>query len=81
MDKNRVKIDYDPEHDILYMEFFPEGKVVDTTPLADDVYADVGEDNRILGIEVWNASKNMIEPIALNLSKTIEKRRLAAAKL
>jgi uncharacterized protein YuzE len=45
------------------------------------MYADVGEDNRILGIEVWNASKNVIEPIALSLSKTIEKSRLAAAKL
>jgi uncharacterized protein YuzE len=32
MDKSRVKIDYDPEHDILYIRFSPGGRVADTPP-------------------------------------------------
>jgi len=36
--------------------------VADTIEIGDDIFADVGENGEILGIEIWNASKNIIEP-------------------
>jgi len=66
MDRAGVKVDYDVENDILYIEFKKNGKVADTVEIGDDIFADVGENGEILGIEIWNASKNIIEQIATN---------------
>jgi len=75
MDRAGVKVDYDVENDILYIEFKKNGKVADTVEIGDDIFADVGENGEILGIEIWNASKNIIEQIATQIEEIIEKHR------
>ena len=75
MDRAGVKVDYDIENDILYIEFKKNGKVADTVEIGDDIFADVGENGEILGIEIWNASKNIVEQIATQIEEIIEKHR------
>ena len=38
--------------------------MADTIEIGDDIFADVGENGEILGIEIWNA-KNIIEQVML----------------
>ena len=75
MNRAGVKVDYDIENDILYIEFKENEKVADTIEIGDDIFADVGENGEILGIEIWNASKNIIEQIATQIEEIIEKHR------
>ncbi len=63
MGANKMKVEYDDESNILYIKL-RDGKIVDTRPLAEDVYVDVDESGDILGIEIWNASRNIIEELA-----------------
>ena len=37
----------------------------------DDIYVELGREKRILGIEVWGASRTILEPIAQTLSRRI----------
>jgi uncharacterized protein YuzE len=60
--KGRVKIRYDSERDILYIDVAPGRKARDTQPLDDDILVDLDEEGNIVGVEVWNASKT-IEPV------------------
>jgi uncharacterized protein YuzE len=51
-----MRVNYDPEADILYI-VIREGPVKDTVEAGDEIFIEVTEDERIAGIEVWNASK------------------------
>ncbi len=72
MDKARLKVRYDSEADILYI-LLKEGAVKDTVEVADDVYVEYADDNSISGIEIWRASQNIIDPIAVSVAKKIRK--------
>jgi uncharacterized protein YuzE len=39
----------------------------------DEIFVEVAEGEEIAGIEIWNASKNILEPIARELSAKIRK--------
>jgi uncharacterized protein YuzE len=67
-----MRVNYDPEADILYI-VIREGPVKDTVEAGDEIFIEVTEDERIAGIEVWNASKNILEPIAKELSAKIRR--------
>jgi len=67
-----MRVNYDPEADILYI-IIREGPVKDTVEAGDEIFIEVTEDERIAGIEVWNASKNILEPIAKELSEKIRR--------
>jgi uncharacterized protein YuzE len=67
-----MRVNYDPEADILYI-IIREGPVKDTVEAGDEIFIEVTEDERIAGIEVWNASKNILEPIAKELSAKIRR--------
>jgi uncharacterized protein YuzE len=67
-----MRVNYDPEADILYI-IIREGPVKDTVEAGDEVFIEVTEDEKIAGIEVWNASKNILEPIAKELSAKIRR--------
>jgi len=69
-----MKTRYDCEHDILYINIAEDRKVCDTQPLDDDIFVDFDEEGNIVGIEIWQASKNVVEPVAERL---IEKVRTA----
>lgn len=72
MDKSRLRVRYDSEADILYV-LIKEGTVKDTVEVVDDVYVEYAEDNSIAGIEIWRASQNIIDPIAVSVAKKIRK--------
>jgi len=67
-----MRVNYDPEADILYI-IIREGPVKDTVEAGDEIFIEVTEDEKIAGIEVWNASKNILEPIAKELSAKIRR--------
>jgi uncharacterized protein YuzE len=64
---------YDSKYDILYIDIAPDRKVHDTQQLDDDILVDLDEEGNIVGIEIWNASKNIVEPIAEQLMEKVRK--------
>ena len=74
-----MRVSYDLEADILYI-VIREGPVKDTVEAEDDVFIEIAEDGNVAGIEIWNASKNVLEPIVKVLSARIRESLEAAAK-
>jgi uncharacterized protein YuzE len=74
-----MRVSYDPEADILYI-VIREGPVKDTVEAEDDVFIEISEDGNVAGIEIWNASKNVLEPIVKVLSARIRESLEVAAK-
>jgi len=62
MDKDKVNIRYDSEGDILYI-LSRKGSIKDTIEIADDVFLEIGENDEILGIEIWQIRKNIFPEI------------------
>ena len=46
----------------------------------DDVFIEIAEDGNVAGIEIWNVSKNVLEPIVKVLSARIRESLEAAAR-
>jgi len=51
-----MKIEYDPVHDLLNLEFLPEVEIEESVEI-DGVILDYAKDRRIVAIEVLDASK------------------------
>jgi uncharacterized protein YuzE len=51
-----VKVLYDPETDILYLHFM-DGIAEEVIEAGDNVILELDKKGRIMGIEIWNASK------------------------
>jgi len=51
-----LKVLYDPETDILYLHF-ADGEVEEVLEAGDSVVVELDEEGRIMGIEVWDASR------------------------
>ena len=66
--KINMRVEYDPEADILYIRVRDE-KVKDTVDLNEDVWVDLDENGEIVGIEIWQARKNVISEILKYLEK------------
>jgi uncharacterized protein YuzE len=60
-----MEIQYDTRTDLLYLRLDDRKRDVINKRVADDIVLDVGEDDRIIGIEILDASKH------LNLSKLL----------
>jgi uncharacterized protein YuzE len=67
-----VRTRYDSEYDILYIDIVDK-KVHDTQPLDEDILLDLDEEGNIVGIEIWQASKNIVEPVAEKLVEKVRK--------
>jgi uncharacterized protein YuzE len=65
-----MKVNYDPEADILYI-VIKEGPIKDTVEVEDEILIEIAEDESIAGIEIWKASKNILEPIAKELCRRL----------
>ena len=63
-----MKVEYDPEADIIYIRI-REDKIVDTVDLDEDVFADLNERGEVVGIEIWQARKYVISEILGCLEK------------
>jgi uncharacterized protein YuzE len=66
-----MRTTYDSEYDILYINIAEDRGVRETQPLNDDVFVDFDEEGRIVGIEIWRASKNIVEPVAERLIENV----------
>jgi len=53
-----MKIEYDPERDLLYIYFAdPQTKSAETATIKPGVYADFDKDGKLIGIEVIDAKE------------------------
>jgi len=75
-----MRTTYDGEHDILYIDIAEDRKVHDTQPLNDDIFVDFDEERNIVGIEIWQATKNIVEPVAQRLIEKVRAALEVAAK-
>ncbi|MFH0787347.1 MAG: DUF2283 domain-containing protein, partial [Pseudomonadota bacterium] len=72
-----MKIEYDPKHDLLNIEFIAEETIKESVEL-DGVIIDYAEDRRIVAIEILDAGKRTTKgPLDL-LDLTIIKDKIAA---
>ena len=75
-----MRTTYDGEHYILYIDIAEDRKVHDTQPLNDDIFVDFDEERNIVGIEIWQATKNIVEPVAQRLIEKVRAALEVAAK-
>jgi uncharacterized protein YuzE len=66
-----MKVEYDRKADILYIKL-KDAKIIDTRMLGEDVYVDVDKDQNFVGIEIWKASKNAIQPIVKDIAEEVK---------
>ncbi|MCW3984569.1 MAG: DUF2283 domain-containing protein [Candidatus Bathyarchaeota archaeon] len=66
-----MKIEYDRKADILYIKL-KDAKINDTRMLSEDVYADIDKDQNFVGIEIWKASTNAIQPLSKDISQEVQ---------
>ena len=66
-----MKVEYDKGADILYIKL-KDAKIVDTRMLGEDVYVDVDKDENFVGIEIWRASQNAIQPISRDIAEEVK---------
>jgi uncharacterized protein YuzE len=71
MGENQMKAEYDRKADILYIKL-KDAKITDTRMLDEDVYVDMDKDQNFVGIEIWKASKNAIQPISKDIAQEIK---------
>ena len=62
---------YDAETDILYV-VVKEGPAEDTMEVDEDIFMELGENGEVMGIEIWRASKNILEPISKTIASKIK---------
>ena len=68
-----MKIEYDPAHDLLSIEFIPEEPILESFEL-DGIIIDYTKDRQIAGIEILDAGKRTTkDPLDL-LNLTIVKK-------
>ena len=72
-----MKIEYDPKHDLLNIEFIADAAIVDSVEL-DGIIIDYSENKNIVAIEILDAGKRTVKnPLDL-LDLTIVKEKLEA---
>jgi len=54
-----MQILYDAKTDLLYIRLDDRKQAVINRRLSEDIVLDIGEDDRIVGIEILNASKHL----------------------
>jgi uncharacterized protein YuzE len=66
-----MKIEYDPERDLLYIWFGTPGeKASRTETITPGVMADFGRDDRLIGIEVLDALEVLRSKVAFEVTLT-----------
>ncbi|HLC16863.1 MAG TPA: DUF2283 domain-containing protein [Thermodesulfovibrionia bacterium] len=68
-----MKIYFDDKNDLLYIRFDDKKQEIINQRVSDEIALDIGEDERIVGIEILNASKR----VALNTLLPVEYKHTA----
>jgi uncharacterized protein YuzE len=71
MAKNKAKLRYDKESDIVYIKI-KEGPVENTEDVAEDVFVERDKDGNIAGIEIWRARQLLLSPLAKHISEQVK---------
>jgi len=68
-----MTIHYDSKHDLLYLRLETNSQQVINKRVAEDIVLDIGEDDKIIGIEIMDASKhvNLEKLLPIEYSKAI----------
>jgi len=65
-----MKVEYDSEHDLLYIYFSKSTKKpLKTITIMPGIFADFDKDNKILGLEILDASELIDNKIEFDISK------------
>jgi len=71
--RNRMQVSYNDKSDLLYIRFDDRTQDVINRRVSDDVVLDIGEGNKIIGIEILDASKHVnldrLLPVNYEVSK------------
>jgi uncharacterized protein YuzE len=54
-----MNIEYDTKNDLLYLRFDGMPATTVNKRISDDIVLDIGPDDKIIGIEIMDASKNI----------------------
>jgi uncharacterized protein YuzE len=54
-----MQIHYDSKIDLLYLRLSPGKQMVTNIQVTDDIILDIGEDDKVVGIEILDASKHV----------------------
>ena len=54
-----MTIHYDSKTDLLYLRIAPEQQKVTNKRVTEDIVLDIGSDDKIIGIEIMDASKHV----------------------
>lgn len=68
MDKNKIKVWYDEETDILYVSF-KSGVSVDSEEIDEDIRIEYGKDGEVVGIEIHNLTKMVAKSLAAQIKE------------
>ena len=71
MVKNKPKVRYDQDADILYIKV-KGGSIKDMVDVAGDVFVEFDDKGNIAGIEVWRARELLLNPLAKQISKQVK---------
>ncbi len=69
-----MKIVYDPEHDVMNIEFLPEESIVESIEL-DGIIIDYAKDAKIVVLEILDAEKRTVQDPLRALDLTIVRER------
>jgi len=71
MGENQMKIRYDSDADILYI-LIKKGNVKDTVEISEDLFIEYDENDNIIGIEIWQAKKNVLKELMEFIKQAIK---------
>jgi len=72
-----MRIEYDPKHDLLNIEFIPEEPIVESVEF-DGIIIDYSKDGRIIAIEILDAGKRTTkDPLDLFDLKIVKEKAVA----
>jgi len=66
-----MKIRYDSDADILYI-LVKKGSVKDTVEISEDLFIEYDENDNIIGIEIWQARKNVLKELMEFIKQAIK---------
>jgi uncharacterized protein YuzE len=72
-----MRIEYDPTHDLLNIEFVSDAPIVESVEL-DGIIIDYSNDRRIIAIEILDAGKRTTKNPLDSLDLTIVREKVAA---
>ena len=71
MEEIKMEVTYNEKTDLLYLRMDTQKQKILNKRIDDDVVLDIGKKNKIIGIEIMNASEkvNLNEIISLNIKE------------